>query len=217
VPSFREDWIMNDAGTLHAAFINELQDAYDAEQQLAKALPMLANAAHSEDLRTAFEEHLEETRGHVERLEAVFESLDETVKGKHCEGIAGIIAEGSSVLSADFDEATMDAVLIAAGQRAEHYEMAAYSTLIAWARAMGHTEAADLLRETLREERSADERLSAIGEGGINQEAADSAHASESDEAQDEKEDRDVVTERRTGRSKRAGRGVQQGKAHTSQ
>ena len=177
---------MAEAGTLHDAFINELRDTYDAEQQLTRALSTFAGAARSSDLRTAFEEHLEETRGHIERLEAILESMDEAVKGKHCEGMAGIIEEGKANLNEDFDEATMDAMLIAAGQRAEHYEIAAYNTLIAWARAMGHVEAADLLRETLREERASEERLSAIAEGGINQEAADGVDAPDDDEDAEE-------------------------------
>ena len=117
---------MADAGTLHDAFIDELRDAYDAEKQLTKALPKMAKAASSPELRAAFEAHLEETRGQIERLEQVFESLDEKVRGKHCDGIAGIIEEGKAVMEEDFDEATMDACLIAGGQRAEHYEMAAY-------------------------------------------------------------------------------------------
>jgi ferritin-like metal-binding protein YciE len=173
---------MADTGTLHEAFIDELRDAYDAEKQLTKALPKMARAASSPDLRATFEEHLEETRGQIGRLEQVFESLDEKVRGKHCEGIAGIIEEGKTVMEEDFDEATMDACLIAGGQRAEHYEMAAYGTLIAWARAMGHTEAADLLQETLDEEKAADEKLSALAEGGINQEAADTANSPEEEE-----------------------------------
>ncbi len=102
----------------------------------------------------------------------MFESLDEKVRGKHCDGIAGIIEEGKSVMEEDFDETTMDACLIAAGQRAEHYEMAAYGTLVAWAKAMGHTEAAELLQQTLDEEKAADEKLSALAEGGINRRAA---------------------------------------------
>lgn len=173
---------MADAGTLHDAFIDELRDAYDAEKQLTKALPKMARAASSPELRTTFEEHLEETRGQIGRLEQVFESLDEKVRGKHCEGIAGIIEEGKTVMEEDFDEATMDACLIAGGQRAEHYEMAAYGTLIAWARAMGHTEAVDLLQETLDEEKAADEKLSALAEGGINQDAADTANSPEEEE-----------------------------------
>ncbi len=180
---------MAEAQTLHDAFINELRDTYDAEKQLTKALPMLAKAANSTELRTAFEEHLEETRGHLERLEAVFESIDEKARGKHCEGIAGIIAEGKSIMDEDFDEATTDAALIAAGQRTEHYEMAAYGTLIAWARAMGHSEAADLLQETLNEEKAADEKLSALAEGGINQEAASGAGMTDDEEDMEEEED----------------------------
>jgi ferritin-like metal-binding protein YciE len=156
-----------------------LSATYDAERQLTKALPKLAKAATSPELREAFETHLEETQGQIERLEQVFESLEEKVRGKHCDGIAGIIEEGKSIMEEDFDETTMDACLIAAGQRAEHYEMAAYGTLVAWAKAMGHTEAADLLQETLDEEKAADEKLSELAEGGINQRAADAAHPEE--------------------------------------
>ena len=178
---------MANAGTIHDAFVEELRDTYDAEKQLIKALPKMAKAATSAELRSAFETHLEETRGHVERLEQVFESLEEKVKGKHCDGIAGIIEEGKSIMEEDFDEAAMDACLIAAGQRAEHYEMAAYGTLVAWARAMGHTEAADLLQETLDEEKAADEKLTTIAEGGINQEAAENAHPSGEEEEEEER------------------------------
>jgi len=167
---------MAENGTLHDAFIDELRDAYDAEKQLTKALPKLAKAASSPELRAAFEAHLEETRGQVSRLEEVFATLDEKVRGKHCDGIEGIIEEGKSVMEEDFDDTTMDACLIAAGQRAEHYEMAAYGTLVAWARVMGHTEAASLLQETLNEEKAADKKLSSLTESGINREAADLAH-----------------------------------------
>jgi ferritin-like metal-binding protein YciE len=176
---------MANAGTIHDAFVEELRDTYDAEKQLIKALPKMAKAASSAELRSAFETHLEETRGHVERLEQVFESLEEKVKGKHCEGIAGIIEEGKSIMEEEFDEAAMDACLIAAGQRAEHYEMAAYGTLVAWARAMGHTEAADLLQETLDEEKATDEKLTTLAEGGINQEAAENAHPSDEEEEEE--------------------------------
>jgi ferritin-like metal-binding protein YciE len=172
---------MAETGTLHDAFIDELRDTYDAERQLTKALPKLAKAATSPQLREAFETHLEETQGQLERLEQVFEQLDEKVRGKHCDGMAGIIEEGRSVMEEDFEDATVDACLIASGQRAEHYEMAAYGTLVAWARAMGHSDAADLLQETLDEEKAADEKLSALAEGGINQAAA-KAGSSEDDE-----------------------------------
>jgi ferritin-like metal-binding protein YciE len=179
---------MAEAGTLHDAFLEELRDTYDAEKQLTKALPKLAKAASSADLRAAFESHLRETQEQIQRLEQVFESLDEKARGKHCEGMAGIIEEGSAIIEEDFEDATMDACLIAAAQRAEHYEMAAYGTLVAWANGMGHTEAASLLQETLDEEKAADQKLNAIAEGGINQEAADAAHPSdEEDESEEER------------------------------
>jgi ferritin-like metal-binding protein YciE len=173
---------MAETGTLHDAFVDELRDAYDAEKQLTKALPKLAKAARSPDLRAAFDAHLKETRGQIVRLERIFANLGEKVRGKHCDGIAGIIEEGKAVMEEDFDEATMDACLIAAGQRAEHYEMAAYGTMVAWARAMGHTEAADLLQETLDEERAADETLSSLAEDGINDEAASMVHSDEDED-----------------------------------
>jgi len=186
---------MADTGTLHDAFIDELRDTYDAEKQLTKALSKLAKAASNPDLRDAFETHLEETQGHVARLEQVFESLDERARGKHCDGIAGIIEEGKAIMEEDFDDTTMDACLIAAGQRAEHYEMAAYGTLIAWAEAMGHTDAVTLLQQTLDEEKAADQKLSQLAEGGINQEAAD---ASSPDEDEDEDEEKPAAPSRAT-------------------
>jgi ferritin-like metal-binding protein YciE len=177
---------MAEAGTLHDAFIDELRDAYDAEKQLLKALPKLAKAASSPDLKQAFLMHRDETQGQISKLEEVFASLDEKVRGKHCDGIAGIIEEGKAIMEEDFDEAAMDASLIAAGQRAEHYEMAAYGTLVAWAKAMGHEDAADLLQQILDEEKAADEKLSTLAEGGINQEAASGAHPQ--DEEADEED-----------------------------
>jgi len=185
---------MADNGSLHDAFIDELRDTYDAEKQLIKALGKLAKAASSPVLKEAFQSHLEETQGQVERLEQVFASLDEKARGKHCDGIAGIIEEGKSMMAEDFDEATMDACLIAAGQRAEHYEMAAYGTLVAWARVMGHDEAADLLQETLDEEKAADEKLSSLAEGGINQSAAEQGDAEEEEESEEEEEPAAVGT-----------------------
>jgi len=168
---------MAEAGTLHDAFIDELRDVYDGERQLTKALAKLARTATAAPLREAFESHLQETQGQIERLDQVFETLAEKVRGKHCDGIAGIVDEGKAIMEEDFDESTMDACLIAAGQRAEHYEIAAYGTLIAWARAMGHDDAADLLQQNLDEEKAADEKLSSLAEGGINQRAADAAHS----------------------------------------
>jgi ferritin-like metal-binding protein YciE len=163
---------MAQPGTLHDAFIDELRDAYDAETQLKQALPKLAQASSSPQLRAAFEAHLAETKAQIARLERVFESLEEKVRGRHCDGIAGILSESTAILKNGFDESARDACLIAASQRAEHYEMAAYGTLVAWAKAMGLSEAATLLQQTLDEERAADRTLSSLAEGGINQVAA---------------------------------------------
>lgn len=176
---------MAETQTLHDAFLEELRDAYDAEKQLVKALPKLAKAATSTELRQAFTDHLAETKGHVDKIEQVFTSLDERAKGKHCDGMAGIIDEGSDVMDEDYEDALMDACLIASAQRAEHYEMAAYGTLVAWAKAMGHTDAADLLQEILDEEKAADEKLNAIAEGGVNAEAASGARGEEEQEEEE--------------------------------
>jgi ferritin-like metal-binding protein YciE len=174
---------MAEPATLHDAFLDELRDAYDAEKQLTRALPKMARAAASPDLRAAFERHLGETEEHVRRLEQTFASLDERPRGKHCDGVAGIIEEGRSIMEEELDEEAMDACLIAAGQRAEHYEMAAYGTLVAWAKAMKHEEAAALLQQNLDEEKAADEKLTALAEGGINQRAAGRAHRDSAEDA----------------------------------
>jgi ferritin-like metal-binding protein YciE len=197
---------MADNGGLHDAFIDELRDAYDAEKQLTKALPRMAKAATSEELSTAFQTHLEETQGHIAKLEAVFETLDEKARGKHCDGIAGIIEEGKAVMAEDFDDETMDACLIAAGQRAEHYEIAAYGTLVAWAKAMGHSEAAGLLEEILEEEKATDEKLTALAESGINEAASAGSMADDNgDEEDEEEEEAPVATKRPMAARKMAG------------
>jgi ferritin-like metal-binding protein YciE len=190
---------MAEMGTLHDAFLDELRDAYDAEKQLTKALPKMAKAARSPELRSAFETHLEETRGQIGRLEEVFAALGEKVRGKHCAGMAGIVEEGKSAMEEDFDEPTMDAALIASAQRVEHYEMAAYGTLVAWARAVGHTEAADLLEETLEEEKATDAKLTQLAESGINQASADAARPSEEGDEDEEEEDEAGPATRKTG------------------
>lgn len=170
---------------LREALVDEIRDLYNAEKQLTKALPKLAKAATNEELRDAFESHLEETEGHVTRLESVFELLGEKARGKHCAGIAGIIEEGGETMQEDAEDAVMDAMLIASGQRAEHYEIGAYGTVIAWARALELTEIADLLSETLAEEKAADQKLTALAESGINEAAiaGESADEMEEDEA----------------------------------
>ena len=168
---------MASATTLHDAFLDELRDLYNAEKQLTRALPKMAKSASAAPLADALESHLQETMEQIDRLERVFDSLGETARGKQCEGIAGIIEEGKEIMTEDFDEATMDASIIAAAQRAEHYEIAAYGTVIAWAEAMGHDEAARLLQETLAEEKAANEKLTSLATGGINAQAAAGAHS----------------------------------------
>jgi len=168
---------MAEHSSLHDAFIDELRDMYDAERQLIKALGKLAKTATAPELREAFSSHLTETETQVSRLQEVFAAVGETVRGKHCEGIAGIIQEGKAIMEEDFDSAAMDACLIAAGQRAEHYEIGAYGTLIAWANSLGHRSVIELLQANLDEEKAADEKLTAIAEGGINQSAAAQAQA----------------------------------------
>ena len=160
--------------TLQDAFLDEIRDAYDAEKQLTRALPKLAKAATSPKLKAAFEGHLEETKGHVQKLEQVFQLLDEKARGKHCDGIAGIIEEGKALLEEkdSFDSDTLDACLVAGGQRAEHYEMAAYGSLIAWAKSLGHNDVATILGSILDQEKAADEKLTRIAESGVNQAAA---------------------------------------------
>ena len=154
--------------TLQDALIDEVRDLYHAEKQLVKALPRMAKAATSDALRDAIESHLAETETQVSRLEQVFDLLEEKPRAKMCAGMAGIIEEGSDLLKEGGGDAVLDAGIIAAAQRAEHYEIAAYGTTAAWAEALGLGEVADLLRETLDEEKAADEKLSALAEAGIN-------------------------------------------------
>lgn len=159
------------SANLHELFVDEIRDLYNAEKQLIKALPKMAKNASAGDLRMAIEAHLEETRGQVERLERVFELLDEKPRGKHCAGIAGIIEEASDLIEEEEEGAVLDAGLVAGAQRAEHYEMAAYGSVIAWANVMGHTDVAELLEETLEEEKAADAKLSKLAIHGINEAA----------------------------------------------
>ncbi len=153
---------------LHDLFVNELRDVYDAEKQIVKALPRVARSASSEDLRNALEEHLEETRGQVERLEQVFEQLEMRPRGKHCTGMEGILEEGKELIETGTKGDVLDAGLIAAAQRVEHYEISVYGTLASWARQLGHSDMARLLEETLEEEKNADQKLSALAESSTN-------------------------------------------------
>ena len=154
------------AENLQELFVEELRDVYDAEKQLTKALPKMAKAVESDVLRTAFEEHLEITRMQVNRLEEVFKSLGLTARGKTCDGMKGLLEEGASHIE-ELDGATLDAALIGAAQKVEHYEIATYGTLAKWADLLGHQDAKDLLGQTLEEEKEADETLTGIA-GQIN-------------------------------------------------
>src|SRR5690242_8650097 len=156
---------------LHALFLDELADVYSAEQQLTKALPKLAKAADSDELREALEQHLEETEEHLSRLEQVAESLDETLKKKTCKAMKGLIEEGDDIVKEEKDSSALDAGIIAACQKVEHYEIASYGTLCAWAEQMGHDEALKLLRQTEEEEAAADEKLTEVAENIANQRA----------------------------------------------
>jgi len=155
---------------LKQLYVNELKDLHNAETQLVKALPKMAKAASSDQLRQGFEEHLEQTREHVQRLEQIFESLEENPKGKKCVGMEGIVKEGAEVMSEDYDGALMDAALISAAQRVEHYEMAAYGTVVEFANLLGQSEHADLLQQTLQEEKETDQKLTELAKD-VNPEA----------------------------------------------
>ena len=158
--------------TMEELFHALLQDVYYAEKQLIKALPKMAKEADNDELKQAFTTHLKETEGHVERLEEVFKMIGKPAKGKKCDAILGIIAEGKDVIDDVDDEQVLDAGLIAAGQAAEHYEIARYGTLCAWAKFTGKPQAARLLHETLEEEKHADELLNKIAERAVNRQAA---------------------------------------------
>jgi ferritin-like metal-binding protein YciE len=159
---------------LHELFLEELADIYNAEQQVTKALPKMAKAAESEELRQAFEEHLHQTEEQISRLDQVFESLGESMKRKTCKGMQGLIAEGTEVMQEQKGTAAIDAALIAAAQKVEHYEIATYGTLCAWAEQMGHDDALDLLKQNIDEEETTDERLTELAESLANQRAEQS-------------------------------------------
>ena len=156
---------------LHELFLDELADLYSAEHQLTKALPKMAKAAQSDELREALEQHLEETEEHLSRLEQVAESLDETLKKKTCKAMKGLIEEADDIVKEQKDSNALDAGIIAACQKVEHYEIASYGTVCAWAEQMGHDEALKLLRQTEEEESAADEKLTEIAENIANERA----------------------------------------------
>lgn len=157
--------------TLQDLYVEELRDLYDAENQLLKALPKMAKAASSPELKSAFEEHLQITESQVNRLEQIFDKLGERPKGKKCPGMKGLIEEGKDLMSEDAEEDVMDAGLIAAAQKVEHYEIAGYGCVRTYAEQLGHTEEAELLRQTLEEEKEADHKLTELATQCINLEA----------------------------------------------
>jgi len=157
--------------SLECLFTDQLQDLYDAEQRLVEALPLMAQAAHRKTLKDAFQMHLRETENHVRRLEQVFQSIGSSAKTKTCQAMKGLVAEGQEAIDAQGDPDVKDAALIAAAQRVEHYEIAAYGTARTFAQRLGKQPAARLLEQTLQEEKAPDQKLTEIAETGVNQEA----------------------------------------------
>src|SRR5581483_7932325 len=167
--------------SLRELYVEQLRDLYDAENQLIKALPKMAKEASSDELRQGIEEHLEQTRGHAERLEQIFEQLGEKAKGKKCKAMQGLLDEGKEVLEEDMEEDTKDAAIIAAAQRVEHYEISGYGTARTYANLLGENGAAGLLEETLNEEKETDQKLTQLAEE-INVEAAEGSGEEEGEE-----------------------------------
>lgn len=160
-----------DIETMDDLFRHQLQDIYYAEQQIAKSLPKMIDKAGDGPLRQAFETHLEETRGHVQRLEQAFQMMGEEAKGTTCPAIDGIIEEADDIAGDIADKNVLRAALAAAAQAVEHYEITRYGTLVAWAKELGRPELADLFEQTLREEKATDEKLTQLAEGRLNQAA----------------------------------------------
>jgi len=158
--------------SLETLYVEELRDIYSAENQLLKALPKMAKAASAEELKQAFEDHLEQTKEHVARLDEIFEKLDKKPSGKICRAMEGLIEEGSEMMKHDGEEVVLDAGLIAAAQKVEHYEIASYGTVRTWAEMLGEDDAAELLQQTLDEEGETDKRLTELAEEIVNVEAA---------------------------------------------
>jgi ferritin-like metal-binding protein YciE len=158
--------------TLKELYVDELKDIYNAEQQLTKALPKMAAAASHAELKAGFEEHLTQTQGHIARLETIFAALGRGPSGKHCKAMAGLIEEGAELIKAAKGTDAVDAGLICAAQKVEHYEIAGYGTVRTWAKLLGDTQAAALLQTTLDEEGETDKKLTALAETHCNVEAA---------------------------------------------
>ena len=178
--------------SLKELYIDELKDLYNAENQLVKALPKMAKAASSDELRQGFEKHLEQTKGHVQRLEKIFQALGESPKGKTCKGMQGLIEEGSEATEEDYEGSVMDAALIGAARRVEHYEIAGYGTVRSMAETLGEDNHVSLLEETLEEEKETDEKLTELAEQ-INSQANDIGDDRKEAVRQDKKKSRRVA------------------------
>lgn len=178
---------------LRELFLDELKDLYSAESQLVKALPKMAKTASSEQLQTAFTDHLEQTRGHVNRLEQIGENLGVTLSGKKCKAMEGLIKEGKEVIDSEGADDIIDLALIAAAQRVEHYEISAYGSARAMAEQLGNSSAVQLLQETLDEESAADEKLTSIAEKDLYPRANHNEDESEANEDADETIGQDIT------------------------
>jgi ferritin-like metal-binding protein YciE len=165
--------------SLQSLFLDELKDVYHAEKQLVDALPRMAKAADSAALQRAFSDHLVETEAHVERLERILRELGQPARGKRCKGMEGVLEEGKEIMQQEGEPAVIDAALIAAAQRVEHYEIAAYGCLRTYAELLGYENAAKLLSQTLAEEEAADQKLTTIGQQSVNAEALEAGNQSE--------------------------------------
>ena len=177
---------------LKELYLDELKDLYSAETQLVKALPKMAKAASSDELRQGFEEHLEQTKGHVQRLEKIFQALGESPKGKKCKGMEGLIEEGSEAMEEGYEGSVLDAALIGAAQRVEHYEIAGYGTVRSMAETLSEPDHASLLEETLNEEKETDKKLTELAEQ-INTQANQGAEEAEDVVKHDKKRSRRVA------------------------
>ncbi len=182
--------------SLHELYVEQLRDLYDAENQLVKALPKMAETSNSDELRQGFEDHLEQTKEHVQRLETIFQTLGEKPKGEKCKGMEGLVKEGSEVLDEDMQEDVKDAAIIAVAQRVEHYEISGYGTARTFANLLGEDEAASLLEKTLDEEKETDAKLTQLAEN-INVEAQEGTETGEA-------ETEESIKPRSTTRKKRA-------------
>jgi ferritin-like metal-binding protein YciE len=197
--------------TLRELFIDELRDLYDAESRLVKALPKMAKASTSDELRSGIEHHLEQTKEHVERLKEVLSSLDEKATGKKCPGMIGILQEGEEMLDEDYDGSVLDAAIISAAKRVEHYEIAAYGCVHTWAQELGEENAAELLEKTLSEEKETDAKLTELAEqinASANSEAGGKEEGEDEEmdeeERDEEQEERETTTTPRKGKSRSA-------------